>query len=277
MNRAIRRNGSRTLPGKRAGRRGPSVALDGTVLEAVDAFVRVLARCGCAPHDIAAAAAQACARLPHALLARARRARQEMTDASHILTVWFSDPLYLDPSGAPLRLPVSGAGPSVEALVGRVDRSLDVQDVLRYLLRTQSVRRFGSLYAPRRRDLSVRGMGGPHDFLSLRGLVHMLRTLEYNSSVTGSARCRFNYVAENPRVPARARAAVAAYVNRLGLEFMHAADAQMHRYELERRPGERTLRMGVGVFRFEDDGPPDVLAGSLRKAQRAGQKKRRSR
>ena len=145
-------------------RSGKSSSLDARALEAVDRFVRVLARCGCTPADIAREVARACGQIPKSWAPRAMAALREMDDAAHVLTLWFSDPAYLDRRGAPLPLPLRGAGGSLEALAFRVDPKLDVREVLRYLSRQGALRRAGTRYVPKDRVLSLRGAGGPDHF-----------------------------------------------------------------------------------------------------------------
>ena len=63
----------------------------------------------------------------------------------------------------------------------------------------------------------------------------------------------------------------------LGMKFLHAIDTDMHRREMERAPGERTVRMGVGVYRFEDDGTiePAPALNERRHSRRTGRRKGR--
>ena len=237
------------------------VPLDATALEAVDRFVRVLARCGCDSTDIVGAVSDACRRLPRQREGGGKTPR-ELSNASHVLTVWFSDALYLDGAGKPILLPVRGAAPSLEALVRRADPTLNVDDVVRYLRRAHVLERKGSRYFPKRRVLSLRGARGPELFRNLRSLVGLLRTLEHNMKPKRSTRSWFEYWAENPAFPSHARAAFDQRLDDLGMRFLHAIDADMHRRERERKPGERTVRMGVGVYRFEDCDPPQPPARS---------------
>lgn len=263
-----------------AGSRASSgLPLDATALEAVDRFVRVLARCGCSAADILQAFREACERLPKEKPATRGGAQRELSNASHILTVWFSDTLYLDRAGKPIGLPVRGAAPSLEALVTRVDPTLDVDDLVRYLRRIKALKREGARYTPRRRILSLRGAQGPEVFRNLRSLVGLLRTLEHNMQPKRATRSWFEYWAENPAFPARARAAFDTRLDDLGMKFLHAIDTDMHRREVERAPGERTVRMGVGVYRFEDDGssePAPALKGGRRRRRTGRRKGRRS-
>lgn len=255
----------------------PGQPLDATALEAVDRFVRVLARCGCSREDILQAFSDACERLPKKKPVRQASAQREIDNASHILTVWFSDASYLDRAGKPLWLAVRGVAPSLEALVRRVDPSLDPDELVKYLRRTRALKREGAKYAPRARSLSLRGAQGPEIFRNLRSLVGLLRTLEHNMRPKSATRSWFEYWAENPAFPARAREAFDQRLDDLGMKFLHAIDADMHRREQQRVPGERTVRMGVGVYRFEDDETENVVAAPRSKRTRRPIRRRKER
>jgi len=175
-----------------------------------------------------------------------------MDDASHVLTLWFSDPAYLDRAGRPLALPLRGAGGSLEALARRVDPKLDVREVLGYLSRRSALRRTGKRYVPKSRILSLRGAGGPDNFRHLRGLLGMLRTQEHNGQPKRRVAGWYEVFAENPRFPIGARAAFDRSLRVWGNKVLYRADAEMHRYERARKRGERTVRMGVGIYRFEE-------------------------
>jgi hypothetical protein len=265
--------------GARVRHRPESARLDPIALEAIERFTRVLAHCGGAPRDLAAAFEAACHRIPPAAAVGAEGATPEMSDASHVLTIWYSDPQYTNPDGVPSAVPLRGTAPSLEALVRSVDPKLKVEVVLRYLLRVRALRREGRRYAPRSRSLALRGTGGPTNFRNLRGLTAMLRTLEHNGRPKRLARGWFEVFAENPRFPAEARAAFDTRLDRLGMEFLQAIDADMHRRELARKPSEATVRIGVGVYRFEDEVGDEAAIGARntdRPAQRTTQKRRRS-
>ncbi|MEP7245432.1 MAG: DUF6502 family protein [Gammaproteobacteria bacterium] len=264
---------------KRRARAAAGLPLDATALEAIERFTRVLARCGSSPSEISAAVSAACERIPKTVTPNGTDADRELANASHILTVWFSEPLYLGRDGAPLPLPVRGPAPSFESLVHRVDRSLAIDQVLKYLNRTHVLRRVGTRYAPRQRALSLRGSQGPTHFRSLRGLLGMLRTLEHNllpKSATGSW---FEYFAENPRFPVRALAAFDQRMDRHGMKFLQALDFDMHRRESGRREGEPTVRLGIGVYRFEDAEVPGAVGAKSKAARerRSGNRERRPR
>jgi hypothetical protein len=60
--------------------------------EAIERVVRLLAQCGVMPEEILEATRHACDRIPRKQFKSARGAPMEMSDAAHVLTVWFSDP-----------------------------------------------------------------------------------------------------------------------------------------------------------------------------------------
>lgn len=258
-------------------RNGAGLPLDATALEAVDRFVRILARCGCSPSDILEAFSNACDRLPKRKAISRTRTRRELSNASHILTVWFSDAAYLDHGGNPIWLAARGTAPSLEALVNRVDPTLDVDELVCYLLRTKALKRRGARYVPTRRTLSLRGAEGPEVFRNLRSLVGLLRTLEHNMQPKRATRSWFEYFAENPAFPVGAREAFDTRLDDLGMKFLQRIDSDMHRRELGRAPGERTVRMGVGVYRFEDadTGVSEPALATTRPNRRVGRRKER--
>lgn len=238
--------------------------LDARATEAIGRFVRILARCGCAPGDISEEVDRACRALPKWMVEKARAALREMDDASHVLTLWFSDPAYLDRQGRPMPLPLRGAGGSLETLAARADPNPNVRELVRYLSRRKALKRVGNRYLPKDRILSLRGAGGPDNFRHLRGVLGMLRTQEHNGQPSRRAEGWYEVFAENPRFPTSARSAFDKSMRQWGNRMMLRADAEMHRYERGRKRGERTVRMGVGIYRFEES----AIAESPRTSRR---------
>lgn len=229
--------------------------LDGRAIEAINLFVRLLAQCGCESDAVLEQVHRACSQIPPRLARRARAAPREISDATHVLTVWFSDPAYLDERGSPRPLPLRGGGQSLEKLVSSIDRRLDAREVLAYLLKGRALRQLEARYVPRGRVLSLRGIRGPNEFRNLRGLLAMLQTLEHNSQPRRRAPSWFEFCAENPRIPKRACAKYDEFVSIRAMRFLYDADAELRRLELTCKPGEPTVRLGTGVYRFEEDLP----------------------
>jgi hypothetical protein len=253
---------------KRAREKGST--LDARAVEAIGRFVRVLARCGCAPVDIATEVTWQSRRIPPSWAPKARAALREMDDASHVLTLWFSDPAYLDRKGRPMALPLRGAGGSLETLAARIDPGVEPRELLRYLARRNALKRVGDRYIPKDRILSLRGAGGPDNFRHLRGLLGMLRTQEHNGQPRRQVEGWYEVFAENPRFPVSARGAFDTSMRLWGNRMLFRADAEMHRYERGRKRGERTVRMGVGIYRFEEGSETGSARG--RRAKRLGKR-----
>jgi len=226
--------------------------LDSQAVEAVVRFVRVLARFGCTPKDIAHQVLKAGREIPRSWARTPRTEVRELEAAGHIVTVWFLEPTYLDAKGNPKPLPLYGPGLSVETLAKRVDRTLQAKDVLRHLIDTDALRRVGTRYIPRDRLLSFRGSGAPHHSLGLRGLCARLRTLEHNSAPERSTPGWFEVSSMNARFPVKDRTAFDKRLRRRGMRFLEQIDADMHRRERRRKKGERTVPLGVAIYQFEE-------------------------
>ena len=274
----MNRNAKRT-----AGRRRSAAVplaphtMDPRAIEAIELFVRLLARCGYEPGAVMQQVHRAFELVPRRWANEAQAAPREISDATHVLTVWFSDPSYLDQAGMPRPLPLRGY-PSLETLVSSIDRRLDADEVLAYLIKGRALRRLGSRYAPRGRELSLRGVRGPNEFRNLRGLLAMLRTFEHNNRPRRQARGWFEFSAENPRIPKRACRKFDAFVGVRAKRLLYDIDSELRRLELTCKPGEPTVRLGTGVYRFEEDlsAGENPVRGKLRRTQIA-QRKRVSR
>lgn len=233
-------------------RRNPSTAqrspaqLDRPARDAVRRFVRLLARSGCSSAAIEAEVVSVCGKIPRSW--ENRRNRDPRGDAAHVMTVWFSDPAFADVYGAPRALSLRGPDPSIESLIRRVDPKLDVQQVLRLLLSGKALRRVGARYVPRRRALIF--PGADNMTLTLGGLYGLLETLEHNRWHGRRQGLRLQVYSFNPRVPVSAVGGFEKRLRPLAERLLVHADAGMHQSELARRKGERTVRMGLGVYQF---------------------------
>jgi hypothetical protein len=249
--------------GRRRGvpRPAPS-ALDAQARAAMRSFVRVLARHGCAPRDLEQQLVKACREIPKVWLHRAD-AREGAS--GHVLTLWFSDPAYVDVLGNPKSLPLRGRN-SIETLAHRVDPSLEAREVLDYLVQGRGLRRTGRLYVPRDRVLNFRGVQRRDRLERLRGLFGLLSTMEHNSQSVGKVPGRYDVFAWNPHFPVSARATFDKWLRRFANRFLVQIDANMHLREHARKKGERTIPFGVGVYRFEQGPPP--ARGQRRRARK---------
>jgi hypothetical protein len=243
----------------------PTTRPDAHTQEAIARFVRLLAHCGITPDNIAREVIAACGHVPKSWAERIKDTLPYLQHASHILTLWFSDPKLLGPDGTPRPLPVQGRKESIAALVRQVDSRLDTREVVHFLERSKVLRRVGDRYVPRERSVVLRGRDVADSFRKLRGLLGMLRAFEYNQRSKRQVPGWFEAFAYNPRFPVRAIPGfdqkVRAHANKLLVQL----DGDMHREERSRDPNEPTVRIGVGVYRFEESLPP---ASTPRKKRR---------
>ena len=250
----------RTSRRPRKGRKVPSgrsaTWLDALIQEAIARFVRLLAQCGMPPDGIAREVMASCRQVPKSwAAARVKDTIPYVHEASHILTLWFSDPKFLGPDGTPRLLPVQGEEESIEALVQQVDSRLDTREIVRFLERGKVLRRVRDRYVPRDRMVMLRGTAFADSGRRLRSLLGMLRAFEHNLRSKREVPGWFEAFAYNPRFPVRAIPGfdqrVRAHANKLLLQL----DGDMHREERVRDPKEPTVRIGVGVYRFEESLP----------------------
>lgn len=237
----------------------PNESLDAIVDEATERFVRVLIRRGVSQGTIQRAFRRARLRVPKDAAEHSRRASRELVDVCHVLTLWFGDPLYVDARGNPLALALNGPAPSLGSLIQHVDPALDPKQVLKTLIQADAVRPMGRRYAPRSRAVAFRGTGAPLHARNLRALLGLLRTLEHNTEPKERVPPWFEYVAENPRFPVSAREPFDVSLREDAMTFLRNQDSRMLNHERKTKPGEPTVRMGVGVFRFEEEVSPESL------------------
>jgi hypothetical protein len=105
--------GSRASEAPRAEPDQEEPAFASLAFEATERFLRVLVRRGLTRKTIEHGIHRAWRRIPKSAYQSGARAEREFVDVSHVLTVWFVDPMYVDAGGEPLRLSVEGPAPSL--------------------------------------------------------------------------------------------------------------------------------------------------------------------
>ncbi len=220
--------------------------LDARSKEIIGSVVRVLARSGCNPRDIAAEAEKTCREVSTSWVPPARVALSPLEAAGHVLTLWFCEAAYTDARGKPRPLPVRGER-SLEALVLQVDASLEVDEVLGHLLPRGVLRRHGTRYVPRRRVLFVGG-SGPYHVRVVDRVAAMLRTLEHNSEPGRTTPKWYERVAANARFPVSQRAEFDKRLRESLDAILARFDAEMHEKNRRRKKGEPTVGLQIGVY-----------------------------
>jgi hypothetical protein len=248
--------------------------LDPHTHEAMARFVRLLAHCGITPDGITRGAIAACRELPNSVGSESvQEPLPYRHHTSHILTLWFSDPKFLRPDGTPRPLPVRGKEESIEALAKQVDSRLDADEVVRFLERARALRREGDRYVPRERMMVLRGSGVAASVRKLRVLLGVLRTFDHNQRPKGQVPGWFEAFAYNPSFPVRAIPSFDGKMRAQANKLLVQLDGDMHREERLRDPAEPTVRIVVGVYRFEET----LSTASKPRKKRASPKSRRTR
>lgn len=174
------------------------------------------------------------------------------SSAAHVMAHWHADPQYLDSRGAPLALPLNGPGPSVTSLIERVLPHCDPQAVIEALRQVNGIRGRGGRYRPTSRQLAYqhqRVIAWLHGLTMLLGL---LRTVEHNIAHP-DGQTLLERAATNPRFPVRYLPQMHQRFKDRATTFLWQTDGEMRKRERPSGP-ERTVRLGLGVFAFED--PP---------------------
>jgi hypothetical protein len=172
-----------------------------------------------------------------------------LADLPHVIARWHADPQFVDSQGDPIALPLKSRNLSLTSLIGRVLPAEDASAVIESLIRLRGIRRQGRFYVPTDRQLwYTRQSARVHGLMALLGI---LRTLEYNVSRATPSSTILERAAVNPRFPVRALPAFHRWLKTLAAKFLWDADGNMRRRESRFR-SEPTIRLGVGVFAFED-------------------------
>lgn len=238
----------------------PSIpSLDEAAREAIERQVRILLRCGLSRSDLAGELHRVAKQV---MRSDSRATNQEEADesaltrdvalATQVLSEWCTDPKYSDAKGDPLVLPKRGRR-SMAALTRRISRSLDVEQVVEFLMYTRTIARSGGGYRVVRRWVSTRGTPDANSFWSLRALVQTLRTLEHNLERPFTTPSWFYRIAERADVPIRKAPEIDRMVDRKGMVFLKWFDRYLHTCAAERERGEPTVWYGIGLQRFESD------------------------
>jgi hypothetical protein len=224
-------------------------------------------RCGYATKDIARAVDNALRKIPKSWQHEVKELAPEIAAAAHVLTLWFSDPRYLDENGSPRAIPVRGPPPSIETLSLRAAPTVNVQAVLRYLLRRTVLRATKLGYVPRSRVLYVRGSGNPHHWQGFRALVAMLGTLDHNAELQPSTPPWVELSTVNQHVPISEVSGFDQRQRERVNAMLVDTDKDLLACEGRAKLGEPTVSIGVGAYRFEEKVLSPERAASRRRAR----------
>ena len=183
--------------------------------------------------------------------------RQELDDLAHVLSVWHTDPAYLDPEGGPCPLHLTGPGPSFESLTALAMPGIPPNRVLDQLIRLEGVSvDADGLICALRRELLVRTWDETGFSNWQQSVRRYLDTLEFNYSVP--EQCRFERASHSERLPAELLPVFNRWVQEQGTDFVQIVDDWLTRHESNDSDDQSDLvRAGVGVYLFvEEAGKP---------------------
>jgi hypothetical protein len=222
--------------------------LDPIAQDALRLLALTFQRCGYAPEQVISAFSSYMKNPPPSVSADQRNPELELHDAGHVLTLWNSDPDYVDDEGKPRPIPARGAAPSIEALAMRVRSTLRFEDVLGILERTRAVRKKARLYVP----LDDTVLHAPdsktqsvHHLLVLNQLLH---NFEFNSRRALGTASWPQRVADCPDFPEDELPAFIARFTELARRFMTARDRDMARIARKAGPAIARVRPEINLF-----------------------------
>lgn len=233
---------------RRLGRQMPADAVESR--ELLERMGRILVLSGRSPQDLRREFDEVCGRLAQPTDQWDPERFGFVSDLSHVISRWHDDERYLDSEGQPIPLPLRGHGRSLQMLAKQVLPSVAPSRVVETLISLGGVRRRGRAFVPAGRYLALNAQTTIALAHGLNALLGMLRTVEHNLSVEPGRRL-FERTAINPRFPTSAlRRFQRDFARRAG-EMIWDFDVDMRREEARRRSG-RTMRLGVGLYMFED-------------------------
>jgi Family of unknown function (DUF6502) len=214
-------------------------------------LARILVRCGHRPSVLVAQLRKICQTLGEPSGGWDPTHLSFLADVPHILSLWYSDPRYVEARGVPAALKSAGRGPSLKTLIREVLPRDDPERVMRALLYMRAIRRRGARYVPTGRHIAYRDQVGR--LHSLNVLLRILRTIERNVSGRKSAAI-LERNAIHPAFPVQALPAFHQRLKRRAGDFLWDIDGDLRRRERRIKQGRRT-RVGVEIFAFEEPLP----------------------
>lgn len=180
--------------------------------------------------------------------------RQDLDDLAHVLSIWHTDPRFVDRNGEPRRLRQTGRAPSFEALARVAIPSVPAQDALKRLLIVGVVEVDAH---DRVRVLRRELLTKQWDELGLwhwrNAARRHLETLEFNYTVPGES--RFERTARSERLPVQALPLFHRWVREQGADFVQMVDDWLTQHEGPAHADEDqdAITAGVGVYMFVDE------------------------
>jgi hypothetical protein len=196
-------------------------------------------------------------------------ARDALSQAPHVATLWLGDPAYRDPNQLflPRRLRLRGSGPSLSKLIRRVWPTGDVAQIAEFLIQSGSVRRDGAYYELESRFIPFRADAATALSHTLKTVRSYVDTVAHNMACASQEDTWVERSATNRHIPSRAAPLIRRYVRRQVAALTARVDQYLRRLEVE--PGsEDTVEIGVNAFAHSTESfrpePPVYFRSSAR-------------
>jgi hypothetical protein len=174
-----------------------------------------------------------------------------MNNATRVLSAWFTDADFVDKSGQPRLLAVSGENPSFESLCSRYSGDVPVTTMLKELRHVGAVaeEKDGRVVAKTRYYMPE--LTDPGQVLRSGSVLEDVgRTVAHNLHRGSDEASRFEGRATNTEVPAEAVQEFREFVEKEGQAFLEKVDAWLTDHE-DSEAGE-CVRLGLGTYWIEE-------------------------
>ncbi len=190
-------------------------------------------------------------RLRNLLEAGEPEALGRMNQASRLLRGWFEDEDFIDESGEPLRLDVSGDNPSFETLCDRYSGDVPATTMLKELRHVGAVAMEddGRVIAKTRYYMPVHT--DPEQMLRSGAVLEDIgQTVAWNLHRDDKDPSRFEIRASNRQIPPKAIPAFREFIEQEGQAFFERVDAWLTDHEDEN--ASNPVRLGLGGYWIEE-------------------------
>ena len=174
-----------------------------------------------------------------------------MNQATRVLTGWFTDEAFIDESGKPRSLAVSGENPSFETLCDRYSGDVPATTMLKELRHVGAVAMDddGRLVAKTRYYMPAHT--DPEQMLRSGSVLEDCgQTVAWNLHRDEKDPSRFEQRASNTQIPAKAVPAFREFIEQEGQAFFERVDAWLTDHEDEN--ASNPVRLGLGAYLIEE-------------------------
>ena len=187
-------------------------------------------------------------------------AEKEYHRGSRVITGWLRDPKYGDGKGHPRPIPMEGRGATFSALVKAYSGDIPVRAVLDELLRVGAVKQLKD----GRICLVSRGyvpQNGSSEKLHVLGVdtADLISTIDHNINLRPT-KPRFQRKVMYDNVPIEAAQEFRTLAAAEGQELLEKLDRWLAHRDRDTNPaskGTGRVRVGLGIFQFEEQSPPE--------------------